>query len=112
MDQFIIAVMAKKKSPFTAQPLYLSEWLDHLDLSDQEVATKLNTDRTTVFRWRTDQKRLDPGKMIALANVMGIDPRQLFDEPGAVSLDAIAKGAPKNVRETAADIVRRLVKPH
>ncbi len=91
--------------------LYLEEWFAHRGLNDAKVADRLGLDRTTVWKWRTNPSRLDPGKMEALASALDIEPAQLYRPPESISLDAIAKDFSPDLKEMAADILRRLGKP-
>lgn len=92
-----------------AAHLYIKEWLDHLDLSDEKVANRLGVARETVYRWRTGDRRLNPEKIAALAAALNLEPLDLYRRPSEESLDALVKDAPPELRATAADIVRRLV---
>lgn len=91
--------------------LYIQEWFVHRGLSDAKVADRLGLDRTTIWKWRTKPSRMDPGKMEALANILDIEPNDLYrppEAPKAVSLDEIAKDYPDDLKEKAAEIVRLL----
>lgn len=89
--------------------LYIKEWMDGRQLSDERAADRIGVARQTVYRWRTEQWRLDPEKIAQLAAALDIEPEQLWRPPGHQSLDAIIEGASPELRDTAADIVRRLV---
>lgn len=97
--------------------LYLDEWFAHRSLNDAKVADRLGIDRTTVWKWRTNPSRLDPGKMDALAAALDIEPADLYRPPSEPkpkpppgSLDEIAKDYPEDLRQKAAEIVRLLGK--
>jgi len=89
--------------------LYIKEWMDSRNLSDESVANSLGTARETIWRWRTEQHRLNPEKLALLASALDIKPQDFYRLPGSLSLDAIVADAPDNVRAMAADIVRLLV---
>lgn len=89
--------------------LYIKEWMDERGLSDERLANRLGVARETVFRWRTQQHRLNPEKIAVLASALDLEPIELYRLPGIRSLDAIVANAPDDVRQTAADIVSRLV---
>jgi plasmid maintenance system antidote protein VapI len=107
----MLSVMsAESQPPPKTLHLYIKEWMDHLCVSDQKLAERLETNRETVWRWHTEQNRLNPDKIGEIARALGIEPEQLCYPPDQVSLDAIVKGAETELRETAADVVRRMVK--
>lgn len=79
-------------------------------LSDERLADRLDVSRETVWRWRKQQHRLNPEKIAIIAKALDIEPQALWEPPGQISLDALVKDAPEELRNTAADIVRRLVR--
>lgn len=89
--------------------LYIDEWMEDRGLNDEKVANRLGVTRQTIWKWRKEQHRLDPGKIAQLATALDCEPYELWRPPGLTSLDAIVADAPEEVRNTAADIVRRLV---
>lgn len=89
--------------------LYVREWMEHRGLSDEKVANRLGVARETVYRWRTEQHRLNPEKLAQLAHALDMEPQEFYRPPGQVSIDAMLVGAPDDLRETAVDIVKRLV---
>lgn len=90
--------------------LYIDEWFEFRGLNDAKVGQRLGLDRTTVWKWRTNPNRLDPGKMEALAGALDIEPAELYRPPSRPSLDAIAADYPDDLQQKAAEIVRLLGK--
>lgn len=108
----IVSGMVTRIGPKKGGHLYIEEWMAAADprpVSDDELGKRLGVARQTVFRWRKEQWRLDPGKIAAIAEALGIEPEQLWRPPHRPSVDAILKDAPDDVHETAMDIVRRLI---
>jgi transcriptional regulator with XRE-family HTH domain len=90
--------------------LFVAEWMEHRELSDEKLANRLGVDRVTVTRWRNQQHRLNPDKIAAIAVALDLEPEALFRPPsGRPSLDALLRDAPAELQDTAADIVKRLV---
>lgn len=86
--------------------LYIKEWMDHLHVSDDDMAGRLEVaSRTTVWKRYTEQHRLDLGKIQQFADALGIHINQLYYPPGVRSLDAIAADASPEQREKAADML-------
>jgi transcriptional regulator with XRE-family HTH domain len=90
--------------------LYIEEWMKALGLTDEKLAERLETNRTTVWRWRSEQKRLNPEKIAAIAQAIGIEPELLWRLPSRPSLDAIVKDASDDMVQKAADVVKILIK--
>lgn len=88
--------------------LYIDEWMAHKGKTDQKVAEALETSRTTIWRWRTQQHRLTPSKIAALAWGIGCNPEDLWRLPARPSLDAMVHDVPDDTFETAMDVVRRI----
>lgn len=62
--------------------LYIEEWMNYRDLSDERMAGRLNVARETVTRWRNEQGRLDPYKIAGIAKALDIEAKELWDPPG------------------------------
>jgi transcriptional regulator with XRE-family HTH domain len=105
-----------------AQPhLYIREHREAKGLSLEELGGRITlhdkhgekqgVERNTVWRWENDPKRLDPFKIAAIAYALGLDDwTELARPPGVRSLDAMLADQPDDVRDTAADIVARLIR--
>jgi hypothetical protein len=89
--------------------LYVREWIEFRGLSDETVGNRLGRARETIWRWRTEQHRLNPEKLAELASALDIEPQDFFRPPSRPSIDALVESAPDDLRNTALDIVRRLV---
>lgn len=90
--------------------LFIKEWMEVRGISDEQLAGILGVARETIWKWRKQQHRLNPRKIATIAAALDIKPEQLWRPPSEPSLDAIVSGAPDEVRATAADIVKRLVR--
>lgn len=94
--------------------LYITEWMEQRGLNDEKLGNRFNppVDRTTVFRWRKEQHRLNPEKIAALAKALDLTPQELWQPPrpdDQPSLDALVEAASPDLRATVTDVVRRLV---
>jgi transcriptional regulator with XRE-family HTH domain len=100
-----------KKTKDTSAHLYIREWREHLQLSDEEAGDRTGVSRTTFWRWETEQQRLNPEKIAKIAKAFGIHPAQLWQSPQSkrVSLDAVVEGTSDELYATALDVVRRIV---
>jgi transcriptional regulator with XRE-family HTH domain len=90
--------------------LYITEWRELRGLSVEQLAGRVGVARETVWRWETQQHRLNPDKIAQLASSLDIEPEELWRRPQRQSLDALLKDATDAEHETAFDIVRRLAR--
>lgn len=91
--------------------LYIKEHMDARGLNDAAIGGRLGVSATTVWRWRTQQHRLRPAKIEALAHAVGLDNSEdLYRMPGRESIDAKLKNAPDHVYEAVRDLAQRLSK--
>lgn len=93
--------------------LFIKEWSDYRGLSDEKIGVLLGKDRTTIFKWRTQQSRLDPEKIADLADVLDCQPAELWRPPPSTSrpsVDAMLKDAPDELVQKAADVAAILLK--
>ncbi len=83
--------------------------MDFRDLSDQELGDKLDLPRQTIYRWRTQERRLDAEKMALIAEALGLEPVDLWRSPKRRSVDAMLTHAtPEQVQDTL-DFVGRFI---
>lgn len=106
-----MANMATTRIRKGARPhLYLDEWFADRGVNDEQVAGRVGVARQTIWKWRTQQHRLDPIKIALLASALDCHPTQLWGPPNRPSLDALVVDAPDDLRLMAHDVVSRLVK--
>lgn len=102
--------MVTKTKPNIRAHLYIDEWMEELLLNDEKVGEIMGKSRTTVWRWRTEQHRLNPEKIAAMAVAMGLEPEDLWRPPGRPSIDAIVKDETEDGVRRIANAVRALLK--
>lgn len=103
-------MVTKARRAGAAKQLYIDEWMSHLGLNDDTLAEKIGTNRVTMWRWRSEQNRLNPLKIARIAKGMGIAPEDLWRPPGRPSLDSLVKEADDETVQRAADVVRIMLK--
>ncbi len=79
-------------------------------LSQQQLADRLDTSKGQISRWESGGRAMSGDVIAALADALSIDPGDLFRDPSAPSIDALLARAPAHVRETAAELVKALLK--
>lgn len=106
----VVPVKRSKPPKSAVAHLYIDEWMEDLGLTDEKVGERMGTSRTTVWRWRTEQHRLNPQKIADLAAGMGVDVCDLWRHPSRPSLDSLVKDLPDAEVRRMANAVRALLK--
>ena len=89
--------------------LYIEEHMRARDMSDTKLAGRLEVARETVYRWRTEQHRLNPEKIAAIADALGIDPTDLWPPPTTrTNLNVLAQLLDDHDFETIEITLKRL----
>ena len=89
--------------------LFLKEHREAKGLSAEKMAGRLGITRESLYRQEREPWRVNSDKQAQWADALDIEPAALWRLPGVPSIDELLRGQPENVREMAADIVRRLV---
>ncbi len=89
--------------------LFLKEHREAKGLSAERMGERLGITRESLYRQEREPWRVNSEKQAEWAEALGIEPEALWRLPEAISLDELVRGQPDEVREMAADIVRRLV---
>lgn len=89
--------------------LFLKEHREAKGVSAEQMAGRLGIERESVYRLEREPRRVNPDKQAQWAAALDIDPADLWRPPETPSLDALVRGAPDELQQMAADIVRRLV---
>lgn len=91
--------------------LYIEEHMAAKGLTDEKVAGRIGVARETVTRWRGQQHRLNPEKISALTEALGLEsPAALWTPPNRPSLDALVANVSDDLRQRAAEMVSILVR--
>jgi transcriptional regulator with XRE-family HTH domain len=98
-----------KKRP---RPLFIKEWQEHWGISAETMAERMGIERESYYRLLRELHRINIDKLAQLADAMGngMEPPDFYRPPTRQSVDSMLEGVPEDVRETAIDIVRRLVR--
>jgi transcriptional regulator with XRE-family HTH domain len=72
--------------------LFLKEWREARGLTLQQVADRLEVDRSTIQRHETNNRRLTTDHLTQLAAALDCEPQDLWRDPTQVSQEDIARG--------------------
>ena len=89
----MITTMVKVKTPKARPPaarpggpLFLTEWMEELGITDAMLAERLGKPVTTIWRWQNSRTRLNPLKQAQVAAALGIWPGLLWMHPAAKAM--------------------------
>lgn len=95
--------------------VFLDEWIARKELSNADIARRLDVDRATVGKWRAKAQRLRLEQLRALADALDISFNDLFHlpppqdaPPPRPSVDAMMKDMPPDMQDAVIDLARRL----
>jgi DNA-binding transcriptional regulator YiaG len=100
--------MPRRLSPHRQPRLYIAEWRVKRGLSRQRLADRLGTTNMTVSRWERGSVLVNTDVMAALADVLSIEPEDLFRHPDQPSADALLRDAAPEVRDQAIAVIEAL----
>jgi transcriptional regulator with XRE-family HTH domain len=94
------------KNP-TKMRVFLREWREHFDLTQETVAGRIGTTKGTVSRMEKSTREPNLGYLAAFAEALDIDTGQLFRLPGAPSSEELRQlGASPEELRAALQLVR------
>lgn len=89
--------------------LYLAEWRESRNLTQQQLADRLETSDVTISRWETGKRRPDDDAKSAIAWVLGIEVVDLYRHPERPSADALLRGQSAEVQDQGFRVIEALV---
>jgi len=97
--------------PKTQVKWYIREWREHLDLSQEQVAHRLNTNKGQISKLETGKQRMNDDWLAALAHAYNLHPSRLLLPPDTTSVDdLLIEATPddvKAVRQTLTMMLRK-----
>lgn len=90
--------------------VFLREHRKAKELSAIRMADRLGIERESYYRLERHPEKLSAGELAELADALNIEPEALWRPPeGPPSIDALLRDAPDDLKDMAADIVKRLM---
>jgi transcriptional regulator with XRE-family HTH domain len=89
--------------------LFLAEWRESRQLTQQQLADRLETSDVTISRWETGKRRPDDDAKSAIAWVLGIEVVDLYRHPDQPSADALLRGQPIDIQDQGLRVIEALV---
>jgi transcriptional regulator with XRE-family HTH domain len=90
--------------------LYLAEWRESRQLTQQQLADRLETTDVTISRWETGKRRPDDRAKGDIAWVLGIEVVDLYRHPDRPSADALLRDQPQEIQDQAFRVIAAMRK--
>lgn len=87
--------------------LYITQWRENAGLTLEQLGGRLGVGKNTVWRWETEQDRLSPSKIAAIADALGIDSTDLYFLPGTRQVDPLIADEDDETRQNVFELVER-----
>lgn len=88
--------------------LYIAEWRESFDLTQEQLGQRLGTSDVTVSRWETGKRQPDLNAQAAIAEALGIDVFDLRRHPDQPSADALLRDQPQEIRDQAIKLIQAI----
>lgn len=105
----VLSGMVTRIHKHARRRLFLKEHREAKGVSAEQMAGRIGITRESLYRQERELWRVNSEKQAQWAEALDIEPEELWRPPGTISLDSLVKDQPADVKEMAADIVRRLV---
>lgn len=100
--------MADRIYPKRPRPIFLAEWREEKELTQQQLADRLGTTDVTVSRWETRKRKPDDDAKAAIAEALGIELEDLYRHPDQPSADALLRGQDDDIIDQAMKVIRAI----
>jgi transcriptional regulator with XRE-family HTH domain len=89
---------------------YLKEWREKLNLTQQQLADRLETGKDTVSRYENYQRKMTIEMAGEFGSALGLDQLAILRHPDAPSADELLRRATPEQRRQAFAIIQALLK--
>ena len=100
--------MPTKIGPKKRRRIYLVEWREHRELTQEQLANRLDTTAITVSRWERGVVLLNTDTMAAIAEALAIEPEDLYHHPDAPTPNQLLRDQPEEVGRQALNLIRAI----
>lgn len=87
---------------------YVREWRESRGLTQDAVASRLDTDKSVISQLENGKRRMNDGWIAGFSFAFAIEPSDLLRDPNAPTLEDLLKGATAKDREMIVDFIKRL----
>lgn len=101
----MVTRIGRRRAP---RRIYIREWREHRGLSQQQLADRVDADRSTVWRWEAGQRTLDNEALTDIAWALNVDVPDLYRHPEQPSADALLRDASRPLMDNVIAIIEAM----
>ena len=100
--------MVTRIGPKKAVRLYIAEWRNHRDLSQDQLANRIGATKSTISRWETGDRDILNSALAAIAEALNCAIEDLYNDPAMPSADALLRDMDDQTRRQAYRLIKAL----
>jgi transcriptional regulator with XRE-family HTH domain len=100
--------MVTRIGPQNPVKLYIVEWRIHRNLSQQQLADRIGSTKSSISRWETNERDITLGALGAIAEALNCSVKDLFRDPARPNADALLGDMDDSTRRQALRLIEAL----
>lgn len=100
--------MVTRIGPKKPVKLYIAEWRMNRGLSQEELADRIGTTKSSISRWETGERDILTKVLGAIAEALNCDVEDLYRDPARPSMDALTRNMDDTTRRQAFRLLEAL----
>lgn len=100
--------MVTRIGPKKPTKLYIAEWRIHRNLSQEQLANRIGSTKSSISRWETHKRDIMLGVLGAVAEALNCSVEDLYRDPARPSADALLRNMDDTTRRQALRLIEAL----
>lgn len=102
--------MPTRIGPKVQRKIYLAEWREHLNLTQEQLAQRIGKTAMTVSRWERQETQMNKSTMDAVAEALrgDMEGEDLYYHPDRPSANMLLRGQPIEIVDQAIKLIRAI----
>lgn len=100
--------MVTRIGPSKPTKLFIAEWREHRQLTQDQLAGRVGTTKSSISRWETGERDITVGALGAIAEALNCEVPDLYRDPARPSADALLQGLDDTTRRQAFRLIEAL----
>lgn len=100
--------MVTRIGPKKPAQLYISEWRLKKNLSQEQLAARVGTTKSSISRWETAERDITLGALGAIAEALGCEVTDLYRDPDRPTPEALFRDMDEATKRQAVRLIEAL----